>query len=1086
MIRLRHHARERGSSLVTTLLVIVILAIIVTAFLQSMTVERQTARSYLNRYRAELAAQAAASQSENLIQRLFEKYPDSCTSWATFPNTKGTVFYYRTLPGSDEGSLPKDSPVDIKGLPLISGATPQLQTALSEDQTFPGGLTEDNSVNLNRTGWIGGPPGNETQAIRAQWINMLEDPSQPRDDTFDSVKGRPKNGVVARYAFWIEDESFRVNVNVAGATPRSDDTNGSSPSEIAMQAVTEAAGSGDIVQGIVNLRQKMSDNPDNQKLLSASEVNYATNSNTDYEKLKFFITDKSSALNFSRGGVKRLDLNQVVADTYDADVIHAQIARIIAAIGNNNAMPDITTGKKSFSDFGQRFFHSGTSSASLNAQPVGVNSDFNYPDIYLEKLAANIRDYIDTDSMPTIIGNHNVLEPESLVDDYSDGDYPVRKKKMPDSTSMVGFDPFASAYGPSDTIAVGQESVPLLQEYALRANLISMDPMVYSSPTQTSSQYEMEESHYFEFFNPTDKAITLDQLKVKNSLTPPFLLIANQIEYDTLEGVPPIPKGRVIQIPLDKFKNASGPLTEFPAGKTVVLTTDPTPEPLLATASGKDVSDFYVLDADTLDSFKDKRHFKGTTKSHTTDSPSVFRLFGQLGSEAGRGGGASKGSDYDTHVLIGNENGVLESFTALPLPGSLSVKPDNSTTPVKMFDQDKRFFLGGSLKGNLGNPKGGPSQTGDARSLNEQLSIRRFVQNGEPDTTRFFSSGLDSNPSSSNLGVFTNPSFTNPLQWPDYVPQNVTDAGTAYARIANAKLDSIGQLGDIYDPVRSAGSGSPTLTPAIDYARGGGRTLRIGQSELFKNGAADDPRNYGLWDGNQDSISRNRTAWRLADVFSTNHYVENVGVININGVGRDQGAAIKAAFYKLKFGNAAEDAATIKGKDLKIDKLVEAIQKRFPSGVINDQNEKNPAEDDPFWERGELSEVPYNSMTKTIVDPIFSVGNTLAGVEMKTTLDRGREELIRRVMELVATKGNVYRAYCVGESLTTNRDGSARILSRQQLKVIFEVEPVFDTPLPEDDIFDGKQELDTSSNPKTKRFRTPDHYQTKVLSVDTQ
>ncbi len=61
----------RGSALISTLLSIVVLAIIVTAFLQSMTVERQTAHSYLNRTKATLAAEAGLSRVMDRLERSF-------------------------------------------------------------------------------------------------------------------------------------------------------------------------------------------------------------------------------------------------------------------------------------------------------------------------------------------------------------------------------------------------------------------------------------------------------------------------------------------------------------------------------------------------------------------------------------------------------------------------------------------------------------------------------------------------------------------------------------------------------------------------------------------------------------------------------------------------------------------------------------------------------------------------------------------------------------------------------------------------------------------------------------------------------
>jgi len=64
-----HHSTRSGSALVSTLLVIAVLTIIVVAFLQSMGIERKTAHSYLTRYQAELAANAAADYAKNLIYR---------------------------------------------------------------------------------------------------------------------------------------------------------------------------------------------------------------------------------------------------------------------------------------------------------------------------------------------------------------------------------------------------------------------------------------------------------------------------------------------------------------------------------------------------------------------------------------------------------------------------------------------------------------------------------------------------------------------------------------------------------------------------------------------------------------------------------------------------------------------------------------------------------------------------------------------------------------------------------------------------------------------------------------------------------
>lgn len=1080
--------KSRGSSLVTTLLVIVILTIIVTAFLQSMTAERQTSRSYLNRYRADLAAQSAASSAQNLMRWLFQNYPDSCTTWATLSQTRGTAFYFRKLKGGTTGALPKDhSPsIEIDALLLASGAVPVISSPddpngsqFDEAHVFPStgtgseaGLTTDNSVNLNRNGWIGGPIDKTTQEIRARWVDILENPALPRDDSIDTSTGRAKNGVVARYAFWIEDESFRLDVNETGDTPRQGDTRGVDPEEVDLQPAMDAAGTTNFAPALVSLRNSM---PDKQ-FLSASQINFAdgNGSKNTYDKLKFFVTDASGTLNLTRGGVKRLNINTVVSDTQDAETIRQQLDRIVAAIGNPYAIPSDSQ-HKSMSDFGQRFYLSGTKTASLlNGYSVDTSPSFNHADIYMQKLAANMRDFVDSDSQPTIVGNLNQIFDPSR---YSSGDFPVKKAGKPNATDMIGFNPEGNGPDQSDTVAVGKEAVPGLNEYAYRVRLISMNPPSYTA-ANPSAQYELEDSHYFEFFNPTDKPIKVSDLYGKNANPAPFLLIANQLGYGTAGGTD-IPAGRIIEIPLESFVDGNGqPLVEFPAGKAIVLTNDSNPEKSLA-ASGVNVASFYRPNSAAAEAIKSRRHFNGTTYDKLSSSPRMFRVMAQFGTSAGRTG--SGGSDYDAQVMIGNGDGVIESFTALPLPaaGSLSIKYDNGATSPP--SASAKWFQGGSLKGNANAIDVGTA-SGDPRSLNEQMSIYRYVSGRTEDITRFLTSGLDSGlPGTSTFGKFSN-TYLNPPGWPDYAPTNIDSATTAYGRIANSKLDSIGRLGDVYDPSRR---GNPSAAKSdVVYARGGGRTLRIGQAERWAGTSGTAAPVFGFWDGKQESVSRNRTAWRLTDIFSTTDAMELPGRININSVARDGGVAMKAALYKFKFGSTPTADAGLAGKDLNIDAFIDALKKRFPSSTSND-----PRRDNPFWERGELSELQADAQ-QPASDGVFNAGTLITGTNMKNVLDRNREELVRRSVELLTTKGNVFRVYCIGESVAKNINGELRVMSRQRLKVTFAVEPIFDSTLPDDDKFDGLAELASGAAPSdaeaaSKRFRQPDDYKIRVLSVNT-
>jgi hypothetical protein len=282
--------------------------------------------------------------------------------------------------------------------------------------------------------------------------------------------------------------------------------------------------------------------------------------------------------------------------------------------------------------------------------------------------------------------------------------------------------------------------------------------------------------------------------------------------------------------------------------------------------------------------------------------------------------------------------------------------------------------------------------------------------------------------------------------------------------IANGSLTSIGQLGDIFDPVRTKGDSNNIL-----FSRSGGRTLKVGQPERYDS--ATNP--TGLWDGNSNSASREWAAWRLADIFSTSDSVQLDGRLNINGLNRDGGAAFKAALYGYSFQAVPDTDPQIAAQSLTDDSVngfIEEMRDRLKndptrySGIF-----ANTA--GPFMEPGELSEMPvFNSNPVNPVPPP-ATDDLRAGVTTATTYDRGREELFRRVSELITTRGNIFTVYAVGQALNPQSSGAPIVTSTSQLKVTFRIDPVWNAGTPVDP-FDPT----TSS-----RFAKPDHYAIKIL-----
>jgi hypothetical protein len=389
---------------------------------------------------------------------------------------------------------------------------------------------------------------------------------------------------------------------------------------------------------------------------------------------------------------------------------------------------------------------------------------------------------------------------------------------------------------------------------------------------------------------------------------------------------------------------------------------------------------------------------------------------------------------------------VARSGGALGSP--LTLKNDfyvNNST----IDNDQYFVRGGSLQGNR-SYHAGQAMTGDPRTNNEQLSVVRYVSGGggTAEETRYLNTLDDNNvPGSSSLGM-PNSAFVDPGAWTDFSSE---PAGSASAPmvVADAPMRSIGELGHIFDPVRPLGPSGE-----IERSRGGGRTMTIGQP---------DP----LWDKDPTSRSYGWAAWHLADLFCTGTSLQMEGNINVNGVLRDNGAALKGALYGFHFASNPSSDPALAAQPLDqetAEALVDQLVARL-KGQIQTIGPRGP-----IFERGELSELP-----------IFAPGaNQINRLDTSKVNDRGREELFRRLVEMAATKGNVFSIYAVGQSIKQMADGRKVITASSQSKVTLRLIPRWngngnDVPSA---TFDPTDDAEVAT-----RFAKPDHYDVQVLQV---
>jgi hypothetical protein len=1019
--------RGEGFALVLTLIMVVLTAVAVVAFLTTTTTERTTAAAYGRIDKADFFAQAGVDAATARLVTEMTYRPYHAIGYRVLNNGLNTeVVPVITGPRTTNPSTPTYNTAPGPDVYLVSTVDPVGTNP--PGSTAPSGLTNTNSVDLNDNhlstearGWIGSPTTSTgILPYRASWIDILRDPTKIMQPDPSAANYNP---VIGRYAYWIEDETSKLdvsqigNIESAGAFLRGDgvDLPSNTPPKLAVNDLDLGAlpligasplPPGDVPtnSGIINFRANipMSD----ARFLN--RVGGALTPNV-HETTKFYATVFGLSDDLAGNGRRRANINALVtspspapspASPVPAGIIAGNIDDIVYVISGRHlfnatpplspiptpdnrvfrAAPDPSPGAtpNTLINFGSRFFSSPTPT---------TNEQTNY----LEKLAANIRDYIDADSDPTIVNNINAV---------------------PTPTPPTHSIPGGGASGPNEVIAVGKENVPFLQEYLLRVKEVT-----FSAKLGTSANYTIEIDHYLEFWNMTNRDISVADLGPN-----PFLRIANQFGWDASGATPgtdiPQSPSRDFSVPLNAFRDANGNALVFRAGVATVLTTDPTPLPSVFNITA---SQFFRPPAGTP--ANQYRVYSGAT---TNKSSSHLRITSQTRP-------ALNGYDTWTELILGNTNGVIESFGA-PAVDVISVNVDDGTSPLGQ-DSAKLWtlannntcayhFRGSSLKGNATAFSPIPSQKGDPRTNNEQMSLSSLTSVNNDQTAYLNELNSTNMPHYVTLTV-PNSTFVDCTTWPD-PSNNTADQNNAPAVIANGALTSIGQLGNIFDPARVIGP-LPNGAGDVHYSRGGGRTLKIGQADDLITGARFSPTWFNA-------------AWRLTDLFAARP-VSNLaqppqqsemvatptsrGKININGVLRDSvdssgnllrsgGVAFRTALRNFNFRSSPDSDPALNGRALsstEIDSLV---------GNIQDYLTTNG----PIMERGEISQLPF-----------FNSGS------MTTVNDRGREEIFRRTVEMTTTRSASFTVYAIGEAIRQDKGGTKTTVGQKRLAITFQLEP---------------------------------------------
>ena len=1239
----RRRARRGAFALVLTLLILSLLIIVAVSYLSSMVSERQTADAYTSKARAEQVAQAGVDSAMAILTESFRDYPDSATVWdaqqsqnsaGAVAYNEGASLYLRAMPDNNNPALSATpSPGATPGLandpsgnnpcnpacqtfvlPLVSGVPGGRAQLVSQKSAILPAMNvsvtdpaKQNFADLNvrryagdTQGVIGSPPSPGStppptatpKPARALWVNLKTPAKDSNGNPLKDSSGNPLEQSTGRYAFWMEDESFRANSSFLGAntarpdnraqpTPSASATPGGStvarplqPGDLTLVGPLTQAGDGDPnddALAITNTRLNYPGNFFPDPLAFAHALPASTSTPTLADKLRYLTTNQSGTLNLTRHGTQRLNLNGIFPKPTATTNPETPPA---AAVTQSAVDQIVQTLKFHLPDFGQRFYRTSTdtSSATLNAKQVAATGNISDPaTIYLYKVAANICDYLDTDSQPTMILAGGTVDTTPVG--YG--------------TSTLNDDQSTNTYW-----AQGKESSPLIQEVVVRYRPI-VGTTAAGSPL-APHDFDLQVDYYIEFWNMTDRDIYATKqsgaLSAAPHLNDASVFVREQQGWAAYAAFTSDHTGGVFtptgdtQGLLLPSNGSMGPLYDWQIdlSSSAVRGYDPATKDFTTTPGGQNNTQLgVVFRAGTVtvittdpDCFKDRsipnysyQYISPYSSSALSDNSDTVHTYpanvffcpvvaghGQreyrghiqvpTGSDTSEDGMTLSGEFYTSAIYSGTEVSLANNFGYLDLVrGAITkVKHPTGTPTLNYFytitwknkppnntasdTWRNDYSFGSALMGNVAEPMPKsisttgivepvtPSELGDPRTNNEQLQIAVDPGNS---TTANNSDGSHYMPGKRTLGlpngVTVQPDLTAArMGWGDYFamptgsPYPNADATNAPAVVGDGPLTSIGQLGDVYDPARVQGPGG------IVYSRGGGRTFKIGQhDDLYSfdpTGSASPNNTVGF-----ASASSGWASWRLADVFSIDDSQELPARININGVARDQGAALLAALNGWTFqpttpSGAATDP-TIHGDghaaaglaNLPLDtgassshgaaQIINLILKRLGNATPSLITPNGP-----FFERGELSELGADTTPIFGVNPAGAspAANTalVAGVDMNKTFDHGREEMFRRLSELICTRGDTFTVYAVGQAITqapiTNpaNPPPMKVTGTHRLRVTFRLVPQ-DTHGNDfaPTAFDGG---DLTSNPISaqvaKRFSRPDHYNAQVLEVN--
>lgn len=207
---------KRAIALVTVLLIVAMLSILVIAYLSSMVTEHRASNSYVDTQRAKLIAHGGLAHAIEILRTNIPEPAKINESAETAPGMNWSINPGRLIVFDEHGKETK--------IPLHTGIAVNSPDQTNDPDVYSVDLNEPvpgkkiPAITYAFDSFGEAVPEQEAPLMRVKWVNILQDPSLPPSD---------ENPIVARHAFWIDDESGKINFNTAlGKPSRIDDPEG--------------------------------------------------------------------------------------------------------------------------------------------------------------------------------------------------------------------------------------------------------------------------------------------------------------------------------------------------------------------------------------------------------------------------------------------------------------------------------------------------------------------------------------------------------------------------------------------------------------------------------------------------------------------------------------------------------------------------------------------------------------------------------------------------------------------------------------------------------------------------------------------